>query len=781
MQLQVLILHFKRFLFGEEAAKLRGRVTHDSYTLNLLGVTYDLVGVLNHLGSNITSGHYNFDAICPTTGRAWRCSDDNDPWLLSAKQLCHDFETAYIHVWQKRPTPEEQQVGLQANVEEQRLRATSDEQQRGEELQANNEKGDGTPIGNCTGSISTSEEQQRRGGLQANDDARNGKLIGNCRGSIPSTVESCTEEDEGRRRFKGWVEEKESLSSITTTKRSKEEKNRIRWLQNQIRKVKTDYPDIETKKPPMTDAEKKAAKRNGQSEEEKEQVKANDRMRKEAERLGQSEEEKEQEKMEARQRMTAKRANVANKPRDGLNAQMTLAGSFRVDTNNLGAMDEVCGHCGARHFAKETGARMCCMNGRVALPCFKKPPPSLIKLLFKDDTDGLTFRKYIRSFNNALCLSSLQCNERKFRGNFRPTLVFEGRAHQFFGPLVEKEHETPKFAQVWVHDPALQTAQRINNMFLPSTITEVEKEAVQRIMETVQAELGEINPWIKDFRQIVEIQEEELGGGKLVISAKDRPAGAHPRTYNLAVSLAEVSVLTDCRPHDLVVTRRDGNLEVVSEQNSAALPLHFTLLVPHGDRGWHPEIRGADGKRLTSREFATYHMAIRDEILSYEEALSRTNVDYVYLMGRLWQEWLCIMWLITQNMRLNYQDMNQKALRADSYANVKRVVDSRRMELATLGDALYPDDHRLRTGVKVLSRSFVGSPRWYHMQFLDAMAICRKFGRPEYFVTMTCNPKWPEILAELRPGQSPEDRPEVRLQTLSAYVSSHINNVIIIR
>ena len=263
MQLQVLILHFKRFLFGEEAAKLRGRVTHDSYTLNLLGVTYDLVGVLNHLGSNITSGHYNFDAICPTTGRAWRCSDDNDPWLLSAKQLCHDFETAYLHVWQKRPTPEEQQGGLQANVEEQRLRATSDEQQRGEELQANNEKRDGTPIGNCTGSISTSEEQQGMGGLQADveeqglpvttdeqqrgrglpasEEARNGKLIGNCRGSIPSTEESCTEEDEGRRRLEGWVEEKESLTNIPTAKRSKEEKNRIRWLHNQIRKAKNDY------------------------------------------------------------------------------------------------------------------------------------------------------------------------------------------------------------------------------------------------------------------------------------------------------------------------------------------------------------------------------------------------------------------------------------------------------------------------------------------------------------------------------------------------------------
>ena len=411
MQLQVLILHFKRFLFGEEAAKLRGRVTHDSYTLNLLGGTYDLVGVLNHLGSNITSGHYNFDAICPTTGRAWRCSDDNDPWLLSAKQLCHDFETAYLHVWQKRPTPEEQQVGLQANVEEQRLRATSDEQQRGEELQANNEKRDGTPIGNCTGSISTSEEQQRSGGLQANveeqelpattdkqqrmgglqanDEARNGKLIGNCRGSIPSTVESCTEEDEGRRRFRGWVEEKKRIHSMEPAERSKEEEKRKKWLTEKIKEVKDDYPDIDTKMPSKAKkgAERKLRYRGGQSEEEKaaenesakmrmtehrqrqseeekEKVKSNDRMRKEAERLEQSEEEKkqrcateakrleekrqeqseeekEQERSEARQRMTAKRAKVVSKPRDGLNAQMTLAGSFRVDTNHLGAMDEV--------------------------------------------------------------------------------------------------------------------------------------------------------------------------------------------------------------------------------------------------------------------------------------------------------------------------------------------------------------------------------------------------------------------------------------------------------
>ena len=29
--------------------------------------------------------------------------------------------------------------------------------------------------------------------------------------------------------------------------------------------------------------------------------------------------------------------------------------------------------------------------------------------------------------------------------------------------------------------------------------------------------------------------------------------------------------------------------------------------------------------------------------------------------------------------------------------------------------------------------------------FQDSMAICRAFGKPDLFLTMTANPKWPEI------------------------------------
>ena len=422
----------------------------------------------------------------------------------------------------------------------------------------------------------------------------------------------------------------------------------------------------------------------------------------------------------------------------------------------------MCSHCGARHFDKETGGRMCCMDGKVVLPRIKKPTEPFLRLLFTEDVEGRTFKKYIRSFNNGLCLSSLQYNQRQFRaGHFKP-IVIEGSVHQFLGPLIEKEAETPRFAQLWLHDPAMETTKRVQNMNLPADISRSEEDAVRKIIEDLQVELKRINPYIKDFRQIVDIPAEQLQGGKLVISAKARPAGEHARRYNVSTNLQEVSILTDCRPHDLVVTTHEGKLEHVSEQNRAYQPLHFTLLCPWGDEGWHPDLRSAaTGKRITTREFAVYHMALRDEALTYEQALIQGAVDFIHRLRRLWQEWLCTMWLITQNMRLNYQDQNQKALRADTYRNVKRIVDTRRLSLATRGDELYRDDHSLRVGVKILSRSFVGSPRYYHMQFLDAMAIVRVLGKPDYFITMTCNPRWPEITAELREGQSPEDRPEV--------------------
>ena len=44
---------------------------------------------------------------------------------------------------------------------------------------------------------------------------------------------------------------------------------------------------------------------------------------------------------------------------------------------------------------------------------------------------------------------------------------------------------------------------------------------------------------------------------------------------------------------------------------------------------------------------------------------------------------------------------------------------------------------------------------------MDAMTYVRTYGRPDLFITMTTNPRWPEIVDNLLPGQVPRDRPDL--------------------
>ena len=41
----------------------------------------------------------------------------------------------------------------------------------------------------------------------------------------------------------------------------------------------------------------------------------------------------------------------------------------------------------------------------------------------------------------------------------------------------------------------------------------------------------------------------------------------------------------------------------------------------------------------------------------------------------------------------------------------------------------------------VLPASFVGGPRQMNKLYQDAMGIVRRLGKPDLFITMTCNPK----------------------------------------
>ena len=45
--------------------------------------------------------------------------------------------------------------------------------------------------------------------------------------------------------------------------------------------------------------------------------------------------------------------------------------------------------------------------------------------------------------------------------------------------------------------------------------------------------------------------------------------------------------------------------------------------------------------------------------------------------------------------------------------------------------------------------------------YQDAMTIVRKYGKPDLFITFTCNPLWDDITSNLLPNQKVTDRPDL--------------------
>ena len=61
----------------------------------------------------------------------------------------------------------------------------------------------------------------------------------------------------------------------------------------------------------------------------------------------------------------------------------------------------------------------------------------------------------------------------------------------------------------------------------------------------------------------------------------------------------------------------------------------------------------------------------------------------------------------------------------------------------------------------ILPASFIGGPRDMRRRYLDAMALVQKYGKPDIFLTMTCNPMWKEIQDCLQFKEKAQDRPDL--------------------
>ena len=76
----------------------------------------------------------------------------------------------------------------------------------------------------------------------------------------------------------------------------------------------------------------------------------------------------------------------------------------------------------------------------------------------------------------------------------------------------------------------------------------------------------------------------------------------------------------------------------------------------------------------------------------------------------------------------------------------------------------------------ILPSSFTGGPRYMYSHYLDALAICRVLGNPQFFITFTCNVNWPKVQRYMAgfPHLSTSDRADMVCRVFQEKIKAFI-------
>ncbi|CAF1246967.1 unnamed protein product [Rotaria sordida] len=155
------------------------------------------------------------------------------------------------------------------------------------------------------------------------------------------------------------------------------------------------------------------------------------------------------------------------------------------------------------------------------------------------------------------------------------------------------------------------------------------------------------------------------------------------------------------------------------------------------------------------------------EFYSNTIAIRRNHFNPLFYGGKLFQQYLVYAYARYEANRMAYIRNNQKTLRVESYKGLLDHVNS-------IGR-----DNNARVGnIFILPSTYVGGSRFMSKLYQDNMAMVRKFGRPDLFITFTCNPKWEEIKSELIPFQTSSGRPDLVTRVFRLKLKGFLDDIV---
>ena len=406
----------------------------------------------------------------------------------------------------------------------------------------------------------------------------------------------------------------------------------------------------------------------------------------------------------------------------------------------VGPMNKVCPYCGALRFVNELFN--CCHNGKVKLLELYYPD-ELKEVLTGNSIQSRNFRDNIRQYNSAFAFASLGANIDRLSGRGPYCFRIHGQIYHRTGCLHPHEDNEREYGQVYILEGNQAVESRMQNSANSNCRPDI-MQMIQQIMDTV-------SPYAAAYKHMYQVEQEQIRrfgihakAVKMIIKR-----GHDQRRYNAPRhdEVAAVFVGDDGAPpfeRDITVYPRDEPCKIISYMSANCDPMTYPLLFPRGELGW---IHGA--QHIAEHSTSKRHTITLLQFYSYRLAI-RQSFNAIHHGGKLFQQYVVDAYVKTESSRLDYIRRNQCALRVEMYQG--------------LMDHLYSEANRLNIQpgkMIILPSTFNGSPRAMQQNYQDAMAIVSKFGKPDLFLTFTCNPKCQAITENLPDGVKVEDRPDL--------------------
>ena len=422
-----------------------------------------------------------------------------------------------------------------------------------------------------------------------------------------------------------------------------------------------------------------------------------------------------------------------------------------VDSFYAGSMNQVCPHCAALRFKAELRPYNCCHSGKVCLPQLLPIPDEIKNLFTGQDEKSKNFQQNIRRYNSAMAFASMGASVAPPPGHGPYVYRIHGQTYHKSGCLHPDPGKPPRYGQLYILEGQQATAARIAN--------DSNEGCRADVLQTLHDTLEYSSPYAAAFKHMLQVEQENPHKEVKMWMMKVNDQQRHnlPRHDEVAA----VFVGEDGAPTnpDFAVYPKGKALQKIPYTSPNLDPMVYPLLFPRGDPGWSETLqhavqhRTAKHTRVTMLQFYSYRLAVR------------AGFSTIHAAQKLFQQFLVDAYVRHEANRLYFCRMNQGRLRVDMYKGLTDYVHTKAAESG------------LRPGkVVVLPSSFIGSPRAMQQHYQDAMAIVTKYGKPDFFLTYTCNPKAREITENLQGGR-PEFRPDLVARVYKLHLDSLLHDI----